>query len=408
MSTWAKWTGRKRTTLDFLSILGFLRDNLPSPIDRLAYPIAGVTLAFLVINAMVMTTALYTWFERRMLGRFQARLGPNRWGPFGLFQPLADVLKLLAKEDIIPDTADKPAFTVAPIMLLVPMFLVFAVIPLGSDSFLGSLNVGVLFIVGVTGLSSLAIFTAGWASRNKFAMFGAMRAVAMLISYEVPMALALTGVVVLAGSMSLVGIVEGQSVPYLLVQPLGFFVFMTAAAAEMSRAPFDMIEAESELGGGYVTEYAGIKFAILQLAEFMAPLATAAVATALFLGGTRGFDPIPGPVWFVAKAFVLVFLMLWIRATWPRLRVDQIMGFAWKALLPLALVNMFVVAIELVVLQDSESGAITSGDLWTMAAVNWVIAIVAVFVTANVLGQRRLRPETPVPSPLANMTAEAD
>ena len=385
-----------------------MRDNLPAPIDGLAYPIAGVTLAFLVINAIVMTTALYTWFERRMLGRFQARLGPNRWGPFGLLQPLADVLKLIAKEDIIPDTADKPAFTVAPIMLLVPMFLVFAVIPLGSDSFLGSLNVGVLFIVGVTGLTSLAIFTAGWASRNKFAMFGAMRAVAMLISYEVPMALALTGVVVLAGSMSLVGIVEAQGVPYLLVQPLGFFVFMTAAAAEMSRAPFDMIEAESELGGGYVTEYAGIKFAILQLAEFMAPLATAAVATVLFLGGTRGFDPIPGPVWFIAKAFVLVFLMLWIRATWPRLRVDQIMGFAWKALLPLALVNMFVVAIELVVLQDSESGAITSGDLWTMAAVNWVLAIVAVFVTANILGQRRLRPETPVPSPLANMTAEAD
>ena len=374
----------------------------------MAYPIAAVAMAFLVINAMVMTTALYTWFERRMLGRFQARLGPNRWGPFGLFQPFADVLKLIAKEDIIPDTADKPAFTVAPIMLLVPMFLVFAVIPLGTDSFLGKLNIGVLFIVGVTGVSSLAIFTAGWASRNKYAMFGAMRAVAMLISYEVPMALALTGVVILAGSMSLVGIVDAQSVPYLLVQPLGFFVFMTAAAAEMSRAPFDMIEAESELGGGYVTEYAGIKFAILQLAEFMAPIATAAVATVLFLGGTRGFDPIPGPVWFVAKAFVLVFLMLWIRATWPRLRVDQIMGFAWKALLPLALVNMFVVAIELVVLQDSETGALTSLDLWIMTAVNWVIAVAAIVVMANVLGQRRLRPETPVPSPLANMTAEAD
>jgi NADH-quinone oxidoreductase subunit H len=230
----------------------------------------------------------------------------------------------------------------------------------------------------------------------------------MLISYEVPMALAITGVAILAGTLSLHEIVLGQTLPFALVQPLGLIVFLTAASAEMSRSPFDMIEAESELGGGYVTEYAGIKFAILQLAEFMAPLATAAVATVLFLGGTRGFDPIPGPVWFVAKAFALVFLMLWIRATWPRLRVDQIMGFAWKALLPLALVNMFVVAIELVVLQDSESGAITSGDLWTMAAVNWVIAVVAIFAMANVLGQRRLRPETPVPSPLANMTAEAD
>jgi NADH-quinone oxidoreductase subunit H len=394
--------------LDFLSVLDFFKDNLPDPLDRLAYPIAGMTLAMIVINAVVMSTALYTWFERRVLGRFQSRRGPNRWGPFGLLQPMADVVKLLAKEDIIPDTADKPAFTIAPILLLVPMFLVFAVIPFGADSFLGRLNVGVLFILGVTGVSTLAIFMAGWASRNKYAMFGAIRAVAMLISYEVPMALAVTGVVVLAGSMSLLGIVGAQSVPYFLVQPLGFFVFMTAAAAEMSRAPFDMIEAESELGGGYITEYAGMKFGILQLAEFMAPLATAAVATVLFLGGTSGFDPIPGQLWFLAKAFALVFLMLWVRATWPRLRVDQIMGFAWKALLPLALLNMFVVAIELVVLQDSDTGAITRGDLWAMAAVNWVIAVVAIVITANVLGQRRLRPETPVPSPLANMAAEAD
>lgn len=394
--------------LDFLSVLGFFKDNLPDPLDRLAYPIAGMTLAMIVINAVVMSTALYTWFERRVLGRFQSRRGPNRWGPFGLLQPMADVVKLLAKEDIIPDTADKPAFTMAPILLLVPMFLVFAVIPFGADSFLGRLNVGVLFILGVTGVSTLAIFMAGWASRNKYAMFGAIRAVAMLISYEVPMALAVTGVVVLAGSMSLLGIVGAQSVPYFLVQPLGFFVFMTAAAAEMSRAPFDMIEAESELGGGYITEYTGMKFGILQLAEFMAPLATAAVATVLFLGGTSGFDPIPGQLWFLAKAFALVFLMLWVRATWPRLRVDQIMGFAWKALLPLALLNMFVVAIELVVLQDSDTGAITRGDLWAMAAVNWVIAVVAIVITVNVLGQRRLRPETPVPSPLANMAAEAD
>jgi NADH-quinone oxidoreductase subunit H len=394
----------------FCWLHGLLGDllNTPQSLEWAAFALAGLVLAFVVVNVLLMAATGYTWFERRALGRFQARLGPNRWGPFGMFQPIADGIKLLTKEDVVPADADRWVFNAAPIALMAPTILVVAVIPLEADSFLGSLNIGVLFLIGVTSVNTIAIFMGGWASRNKYAMFGAMRGVAMLISYEVPMALALTGVVVLAGSMSLVGIVEAQGVPYLLVQPLGFFVFMTAAAAEMSRAPFDMIEAESELGGGYVTEYAGIKFAILQLAEFMAPLATAAVATVLFLGGTRGFDPIPGPVWFVAKAFALVFLMLWIRATWPRLRVDQIMGFAWKALLPLALVNMFVVAIELVVLQDSESGAITSGDLWTMAAVNWVIAVAAIFVTANVLGQRRLRPETPVPSPLANMTAEAD
>ena len=297
--------------LDFLSILDLVRDVLPEALDGLAFPLAGFTLAFTVINAVVMTTALYTWFERRVLGRFQSRLGPNRWGPFGLLQPLADVVKLITKEDVTPDAADRPAFTVAPIVLLVPVLLVFAVIPLGGDSFLGGLNIGVLFILGITGVSTLAIFMGGWASRNKYAMFGAMRAVAMLISYEVPMALALTGVVIVAGSMSLLDIVAGQGVPFALVQPLGFFVFMTAASAEMSRAPFDMIEAESELTGGYATEYGGAKFAIFQLAEFMAPLAIAAVATVLFLGGTRGFDPIPGQIWFIGKAFALVFLMLW-------------------------------------------------------------------------------------------------
>ena len=376
-------------------------------LEWLAFGMAGFTLAFIVINTIVAVTALYTWFERRALGRFQARLGPNRWGPFGLLQPLADVVKLITKEDIVPDAADRPIFTVAPIVLLFPAFLVFAIVPFGEDSFLGKLNIGVLFILGVTGINTFGILMGGWASRNKYALIGAMRGVAMLISYEIPMALALTGAVLLAGSLSLLAIVESQSVPFALVQPLGFFVFLAAASAEMSRAPFDMIESESELIGGYHTEYSGMKFGIFQLAEFMAPLVTATIATVVFLGGTRGLDPVPGPVWFVLKAFAVVAFLLWVRATWPRLRVDQIMGFAWKGLFPLALFNIFLIATEFQVLQDG-AGALHADDLWVMAGVNWVATAVSVVVIANVLGQPRLKRPTPIPSPLANMEQEGD
>ena len=421
--------------LDFTSIYGFYQSKIVSPIvspilpdawgnlDWLAYFLAGVTISFVVINALVVSAALYTWFERRTLGRFQSRLGPNRWGPFGLFQPIADGIKLLTKEDTVPDTADRPIFHLAPLVLMVPGFLVFAVIPFGDDSFLGRLNVGVLFILAVTGVNTFGIFMGGWASRNKYAMFGAMRAVAMLISYEIPMALSLVGVVILTNSMfvpdlldgketvsalSLSGIVEAQDVIFFLVQPLGFLVFITAASAEMSRAPFDMIEAESELGAGYHTEYSGVKFSMFQLAEFLAPIAVATVATVVFLGGTRGFSPIPGQIWFLVKVLGLVFFLLWIRATWPRLRVDQIMGFAWKGLFPLAIVNMFLIAVEVHILQDSNTGQITSNALWLMAAINWIVTVVSIVLIANLLGQRKLRRPIPVPSPLANMNAEAD
>jgi NADH-quinone oxidoreductase subunit H len=401
--------------LDFLTLYEFIRDRLPESLDLewLAFGIAASTLAFLVFNVVISATALYTWFERRLLARIQSRLGPNRWGPFGLLQPLADVLKLMVKEDTIPDDADRPLFHLAPIILLVPGLMVFTVIPLGdipfeNGSFLGRLNIGVLFIIGITGINALGVFIAGWASRNKYAMFGAMRAVAMLVSYEVPMALALTGVVIMAGSLALTDIVIGQNVIYLVTQPLGFLVFMTAASAEMSRTPFDMVEAESELGSGFNTEYSGIKFALFFLGEFMAPLAAATVATVLYLGGTRGFDPIPGQVWFVLKAFLVILGLLWVRATWPRLRVDQIMGFAWKGLFPLALFNMFLVAVEVLVFQDPVTGAISSGELWMIAGINWVLTIVAVVVVAQVLGQKRLKRPVPVPSPLANMNAGSE
>ena len=394
-----------RYKMSFENIYQTVNGFLPSGFEWLGFIIASLTLAFIVINAVVMSGAFYTWFERRVLGKFQSRLGPNRWGPFGLFQPFADLIKLISKEDIVPKEADEPVFHIAPMFLAVPALLVFAVIPFGDNSFLGKMNVGVLFIIGITGVNTFGVFMGGYASRNKYAMFGAIRGVAMLISYEVPMALSLTGVVLMSGSLALTDIVQSQTIIFALSQPLGFLVFMTAASAEMSRAPFDMIEAESELGAGYHTEYSGIKFAVFQLAEFLAPIVTAVVATVLFLGGTKGLDPIPGQIWFLIKVVGVIFFLVWFRVTWPRLRVDQIMAFAWKGLFPLALGNMFLVALEIEILQTNEitiSNMPVSSHL-IMTGVNWIMTVVAIWIIANLLGQKRLKRGKPVPSELANM-----
>ena len=393
---------------DFCSIYIFFADIFPKDLSWIAYVIAGFTIAFMAINAMVLCTALYVWFERRAIGRFQSRLGPNRWGPYGLFQPIADIIKLITKEDTVPEEADRPVFNIAPIVLLVPTLLVVSVIPFGQNSFLGSLNVGILFIISVTSVTTIAIFMGGWASRNKYAMLGSMRGVAMLISYEVPMALAIVGVVLMAGSLSLVDIVESQNVPFLVVQPLGFFVFVAAAMAEMSRTPFDQIEAESELGSGYHTEYSGMKFAIFQLSEFMAPLVTGLIIATLYLGGTRGIDPVPGQIWFVLKTFAVVFAMLWFRATWPRLRVDQVMGFAWKVMFSLVLLNLILIAVEIQLLQDLESGSLSLNTMWLMAAINWSVGLGCLLVISSIMNRRRTRRPKPTPSPLANMQLEAD
>lgn len=373
----------------------------------MSYLTAGVIISFIVINVMILSTAFYTWFERRVLGRFQVRRGPNRNGPFGIFQPFADVLKLIMKEDTIPYEADRPVFTLAPIALVAPTLLIMTVIPMGENSFLGSLNIGILFIVGVTSVNSIAIFMAGWGSRNKYAILGSMRGAAMLISYEIPMALGITSVLLMSGSLAMTQIANSQDIWFIVVMPLGFFVFMAAATAEISRTPFDQIEAESELGSGYNTEFSGIKFAILFLAEFMAPIVTAAVVATLFLGGTKGFDPIPGQIWFALKMFVVIFVLLWFRATWPRLRVDQIMGFAWKGLFGLGIFNIFIVAIEIMIFK-TEDGTIGTSNMLIMSGINWIIAIVTLLGLMRIYGHKKLERPTPVPSPLANMGVEVD
>lgn len=396
-----------RSGFDFNGIYGFLDGFMPDHLDWLVFILTSLILATVIINALVLFTALLTWFERRMLGRFQSRLGPNRWGPFGLLQPVADLISLLTKEDTIPEGADKPIFTLAPIVFLVPALIVFAVIPLHGSSFLGRLNIGLIFVIAITSINTLAVFMAGWSSLNKYAMFGAMRAVAMLVSYEIPMGLAVVAIAVAAQTLGLSNVVLAQDVPYILVMPLGFIVFITAASAEMSRTPFDLIESDSELGAGYHTEYSGAKFALLQLTEFMAPVIVAALITTFFLSGWRGYGPIPGPIWFIIKTFIVLFGFVWIRASWPRLRIDQIMSLAWKGLLPLSIINLFVIAIEVFIFNPGADGLSTK-ELWIMAGVNWTITIIAIFAIFNLLGQNRLKRPEPVISPLANMYANTN
>lgn len=354
----------------------------------LSYVIAGLVMIFVLVNAVLLGAAVITWAERRLLGRFQNRVGPNRWGPFGLFQPLADLLKLLTKEDLTPDGADKPVFALVPILMVAPLVMMTAVIPFAENTSLAALNVGVLYILAVSSITSIAIFMAGWSSNNRYAMFGAARSVAVLISYEVPVVLSLLGVVMVAASMSLGSIVEAQVLPFFLVQPLAFFVFMAGMSAELNRSPFDVAEAESEIIAGYHTEYSGVKFALIQAAEFGGVGVVSAIAATLFLGGWSGpWSEYLGWLWFLIKTGAIVFLFIWFRATYPRLRIDQIMAVSWKFLLPLSLVNLAAVTLEVFLLRGPE-GVLTTGDLGIMAVINVVVTVVAIWVFGNLIRDR--------------------
>jgi len=363
---------------------------LPDFLDGITGYVAAFAIVLVVANIVLVITPLFIWFERRLLGRFQQRLGPNRWGPFGLLQPIADAIKLIIKEDIVPRGADRAVFNAAPVVLFMPVMLMIAVIPFGTEFYLVDLNVAVLYIIAVGTLETIGIFMAGWASGNRYALMGAVRSVAMLVSYEVPLVIALAAVLVWSGSMSLVDIVEKQPVPLLLLQPLGFFVFLTATIAEMNRAPFDLIEAESEIVAGYHTEYSGMKFGVFQLAEFASVVVGAGFITAIFLKGAAGWSFLPSPMWFSLKWLVVIFCIIWIRATLPRVRVDQVMGFAWKFLLPLSVINLVATAVEMVIWP-----APGTTELWIMGGINFAIAGVAVSVLATALGHKNFSPRKP-------------
>ncbi|MFC1967044.1 NADH-quinone oxidoreductase subunit NuoH [Chloroflexota bacterium] len=302
----------------------------------------------LIIVFVLMMVMGVIYIERRGMGRMQSRLGPNRTGPFGLLQPVADALKVLMKENIVPDKADKIVHWLAPVVAFTPALMIFAVIPFQNGAFLADLNIGVLYVVAISSVSTVGVFMAGWGSSNKYSLLGAMRNVAAVVSYEIPLVLAILGVVMVAGSLSLNQIVLAQNVPFILLQPLGFLLFFIAGCAEINRSPFDLMEADSEIVAGFHTEYSGMKFAMFYLVEYAEAVAIAAIITTLFLGGWRG-PVLPPWLWFVIKVMAVFFLMVWTRTTLPRVRIDQLMALAWKFLFPLAVINLIITAIEILV-----------------------------------------------------------
>jgi len=375
----------------------------PGGLEWLAFAITALVIIGLVINGVLGGVIVLIWGERRLFGRFQSRTGPNRWGPFGKLTSVADAIKTMFKEDVVPVDADRILFNLAPILIATPALLVFAVIPFGIGTYVADLNVGVLFIMAVTSLTTLAVLTAAWSSANRIAILSALRSVALLISYEIPMALALVGVIMLAGSLSLGQIVQAQGIPFILVQPLAFFVFFIAAMAEMARAPFDLTEAESELAAGYLNDYASMKFGLFFLAEFMAEISTSAIITTLFLSGWKGWEPIPSHFWFIAKLILVLFVIIWFRMTLPRLRIDQVLKFAWKGLFELTLINIVVTAILIGIWPQP-----TTAQLWMMAAVNWPVAIFSIWLVSKLLGTTNYEKTTPdSDSPVYSVATES-
>ena len=376
---------------------------LPGGMEWLAFAITALAIIGLVINGVLGGGIVLIWGERRLFGRFQSRTGPNRWGPFGMLTSVADAIKTMFKEDVVPVDADRILFNLAPILIATPALLVFAVIPFGIGTYVADLNVGVLFIMAVTSLTTLSVLTAAWSSANRIAILSALRSVALLISYEIPMALALVGVIMLAGSLSLGQIVQAQGIPFILVQPLAFFVFFIAAMAEMARAPFDLTEAESELAAGYLNDYASMKFGLFFLAEFMAEISTAAIVTTLFLSGWKGWEPIPSHFWFMAKLILVLFVIIWFRMTLPRLRIDQVLKFAWKGLFELTLINIVVTAILIGIWPQP-----TTAQLWMMAAVNWPVAIISIWLVSRLLGTAKYEKASPdSDSPVYSVATES-
>ena len=329
-------------------LVGFAPDQW-QPLLSAVLSVAAIVFTFPLLFAI--TTIL----ERKGLGRIQNRYGPNRVGPYGFLQPLADGLKALTKEDVVPHTADKIVHFLAPLVLVVPAFLALAVVPVGRNMAALDIDAGVLFFFAVGAATELSVFMAGWSSRNKYSLLGAMRAIAQMISYEVPLILSAVTVIMAAGSLSLIRIVEAQGgywgfLPqWYVLTPwglAGFILFMIAGAAESNRSPFDLPEGESEIIAGYYTEYSGFKFALFFLGEYLGMFAISGLGITLFLGGWHApfacLGWIPSYVWFFSKLLALIAVFIWVRGTLPRLRMDQLMGLAWKFMLPMTLVNIFV------------------------------------------------------------------
>ena len=322
--------------------------------------------AFILIMGLLTGFSYLTLYERRALARIQVRIGPNRAGPQGLLQPIADAVKLIFKEELTPAKAYKVVFFLAPIITMVPSLVIAAVIPWGRSVqlfgrqitfYIADINVGVLFLMAVASIAVYGIVLAGWSSNNKYAMLGGLRSSAQMISYELALGLSFVTVILLANSMRMLDIVDAQKTWwFVLIQPVGALIFLTATLAEVNRAPFDMPEAEQELTAGYHAEYSGMKFALFFMAEYQKMIVICAIAATLFFGGFLGPGvdrwPVLGPLYLIAKVVLLLFVMIWVRATWPRIRYDRLMAFGWKVLVPLSLAVVFITATGILLAQD--------------------------------------------------------
>jgi NADH-quinone oxidoreductase subunit H len=303
-----------------------------------------IVLAFSQLNALFLV-----WLERKVAGHIQLRIGPKEVGPFGLLQTIVDGIKLVGKELITPRTADRKLFIIAPVLVFMPVLVAFLVLPFSPDLILRDMNLGVLLIFAFSTFTVLAILAGGWAANNKYALLGAVRSVAQNVAYEIPLLLAVVSVVLMVHSLRFADIVQAQErIWFIFLQPVAGLIYLICATAETNRAPFDIPEAESELVAGFHTEYSGMRFGLFFLAEYTNMFIVTAVATSLFFGGWQGpfgFSlGVPGVVWFLLKTYILIFVLMWVRWTFPRLRFDQLMNFSWKVMIPLALANLLITA----------------------------------------------------------------
>jgi NADH-quinone oxidoreductase subunit H len=367
----------------------------------LEWIIKAVVLLFILLTGF----AYLTLYERKALARIQTRIGPNRAGPWGLLQPIADAVKLIFKEELTPTKADKLLFLLAPVVTLVPALVITAVVPWGPNLtvfgytvtlYVSDINVGVLYIMSVASIAVYGIVLAGWSSNNKYAMLGGLRSTAQMVSYEIALALSFVGVILLAGTMRMTEIVEAQKTMWFaILQPVGAAIFLIATLAEVNRAPFDMPEAEQELTAGYHTEYSGMKFALFFMAEYDKMIAICSIGATLFFGGYREFwflsntilsvdrTPWLGPIYIFLKIFILLFGMIWVRATFPRIRYDRLMSFGWKILLPLSLALIFITAVGILLAQQ-----VNSVLLWTVPAFSLLAGFVAIALTYRTLRRK--------------------
>lgn len=388
---------------------------MSDPVTAIANWLSGVLsgwglsplLVDLILNALgilVMVTLLMVldvflvWVERKIVARFQDRLGPNRLGPFGLIQPFADIIKLLIKEDITPRVADRLVYNLAPILSLATVLLLWAVIPLMPAVVGANLNVGVLYLVAVGAVSTLAIIMAGWASQNKYALVGAFRTVAQMISYEVPMVIALLVPVILARSMDIYSIVDGQQVWYILVAPAAALIFLITSIAEIGRAPFDLVEAESEIVAGFHIEYTGMKFGLFYAGELLHALTIGALFAALFLGGWSGPGvgavPVLGVFYLFIKAFFIYWVIMWVKYSLPRLRIDHMLNFNWKFLTPFALALVMVTAIA----DKALEGANTLTHTLVLLGLNLLLIWATMAIVRRFASKERKRVGEPKPT----------